>query len=574
MFTRQYPNQTNGTGADFADLLLGFPSSGSVNTTTKLYDYVRYYSGFLQDDFRVSNKLTLNLGLRYEYETGVTESVNHLVVGFDQAATNPLAAGVTGITPLGALQFAGVGGNPSSCCHPSRTKFGPRAGAAYQVNSKTTVRAGWGMFYAPTIFNNDASIAPGYTQSTTYVASNDGNATPANSLSNPFPNGILQPAGNSLGALTAIGSTFNYLDQNRTAGIVHQFSADIQRELPFGIALELGYIGSRSRHLQPAPTGNGNMNINQVPASYLSLGSKLSSPVANPFYGHGGSGVIGSATVAQAQLLMPFPEYSTIGEVTNPSHAQYDSMVIKAQKRMSAGLTFLSTFTWSKNRDNEFGNGTSNSFNGFSGSTPPSQPQDYYHLQNEWSLSSVDTPLRFTGTWSYALPFGKGRHFLGSNKLLDYVVGGWQMNGTVIYETGFPLFIFQQNLNSVIGTGEQRPNASGISPAVSGSVEERIYGYINPAAFSQAPAFTFGNLSRSIGYRGPGTKNWDASLFKDFKIRERFNGQFRAEALNAFNSPRFANPNTQYAPNSSSFGKITYQANLPRQLQLGVRFFF
>jgi hypothetical protein len=124
------------------------------------------------------------------------------------------------------------------------------------------------MFYAPTLFAVDASLAPGYTQTTTYVASNDGNATPANSLTNPFPAGVLQPSGNSLGALTAIGSNFNYLDQNRTAGLVQQFSFDIQRELPYGIALEVGYVGSRSAHLQPG-TGSGQLNINQVPDALL-----------------------------------------------------------------------------------------------------------------------------------------------------------------------------------------------------------------------------------------------------------------------------------------------------------------
>jgi len=574
VFSRQFPTLTNGTGADFADVLLGFPSSGSVNTTTKLYDYVRYYSGFFQDDIRVSSKLTVNLGLRYEYETGLAENNNSLVVGFNKTAVNPVGANVTGVAPMGVLQYAGVGGNPTSCCNVPTTKFGPRVGAAYQLNGKTTLRAGWGLFYAPTIFSTDASIAPGYTQSTPYVASNDGNATPANSLSNPFPSGILQPVGHTLGALTAIGSTFNYLDQNRTAGRIQQFSVDIQRQLPFGIALEVGYIASRSSDLQPAPTGNGNMNINQVPDSALSLGSKLNSSVPNPFYGHGGTGVIGAANVAQAQLLMPFPEYSTIGEVTNPSHARYDSMVITAQKRLSAGVTFLSTLTWSKNMDNEFGNGTANSFNGFSGPSPASQPQDSYNLQNEWSLASVNTPLRFTGGWTYYLPFGKGKRLLNQSRVLDYAVGGWAVNGTTIYQTGFPLFVFQQNLNSVIGTGEQRPNATGISPATSGSVEQRLNGYINPAAFSQAPAFTFGNLARSLPNRGPGMANWDLSVFKDFTILERLKGEFRAEALNAMNTPLFSNPNTQFAPNSSSFGKIIYQANLPRQLQLGVYFHF
>jgi hypothetical protein len=569
VFSRQFPSQTNSTGADFADLLLGYPSSGSVVTSTKLFDYARYYAGYVQDDIRLTSKFTINLGLRYEYETGVAESNDHLVTGFDATQLNPISK-ASGVNAYGVLQYAGVNGQ-HTCCNPSQAKIGPRVGFAYQLNPKTTLRGGWGIFYAPTIFSTDGTIAPGFTQTTTYVASNDGNATPANSLSNPFPTGILQPVGNTLGASTAIGSTFNYLDQNRTGGIVQQFSADIQRELPFGVALEVGYIGSRSSQLQPG-TGANNMNINQLPSSLLSMGSKLNTAVANPFFGHGGTGVIGGATVAQSQLLLPFPEYSTIGAVTNPSTAQYDSMVVKLQKRMTSGFTFLTTFTWAKNYDNEFGTGGSNAFNTFSGSTPPAQPQDYYNLKNEWGLAAVDTPMRFTTAFTYALPFGKGKRFLSKSKVLDMAVGGWQINGTMIYQTGFPLFIYQQNLNSNIGTGEQRPNATGVGPSMSGSVTDRLYNYINPAAFSQAPAFTFGNVSRNINYRGPGMANWDTSIFKDFKIMEKFNGQFRAETLNTFNSPLFANPNTQFG--NASFGKITYQSNLPRQLQLGVRFFF
>ena len=276
VFSRQYPSQaTAGTGADFADVLLGNPSSGNVNTTSKFYEYARYYAGYFQDDIRVSSKLTVNLGLRYEYETGLAENHNHLVVGFDKTAQNPLAA-AAGVNAPGVLQFAGVNGNPTSCCSPSNTKFGPRVGAAYQLNAKTTLRGGWGMFYAPTYFTADPSLAPGYTQSTTYVASNDGNSTPANSLSNPFPSGIFQPAGNSAGALTAVGSTINYLDQKRGSGMVYQYSFDVQRELPYQIALEVGYIGSVSRNLQPSPTATTpSVYINQVPDQYLALGSQL-----------------------------------------------------------------------------------------------------------------------------------------------------------------------------------------------------------------------------------------------------------------------------------------------------------
>lgn len=564
-FTEQFPNVT-GSGSDFADALLGYPYQGEVDTTTKLFLHVNYFSGYIQDDFRVNSKLTLNLGLRYEYETGISEDNNHLVVGFNGLALNPLAANVTGITPRGAVEYAGVNGNPTSCCNPSAKKFGPRIGVAYSLNDKTVIRGGFGIFYAPTRFADDPGMALGYTQATTYVASNNGNATPANSLSNPFPGGVLQPQGNALGALAGVGSSFNFLDQGRGSGEVLQYSIDVQRQLPYNVALEVGYIGSSSRHLQDSSTGTGAYNINQVPDSYLGLGSQLSSPVANPYFQNGGTGVIGSSTVTNAQLLKPYSPFNTIGILTNPSYALYNSMIVKAQKRLSAGLTFLSAFTWSKNMDNEFA-GT----NFFSGSG--TAPQDAYNLAAEYSLAVADTPLRWSNTVSYYLPFGKGKMFLNKSKLVDYAVGGWQVNFTNIYQSGFPLAISQSsNQNSILGTALQRPNATGVSPSMSGSVEQRLNGYINPAAFASAPIYTFGNVARTIPYRGPGMKNWDISLFKNFAITEKFNAEFRAEALNAFNSPLFPNPNTKFG--SSSFGTITSQVNFSRMLQLGVRFFF
>src|SRR5690349_18876642 len=159
------------------------------------------------------------------------------------------------------------------------------------------------------------------------------------------------------------------------------------------------------------------------------MGSALTKSVPNPFFGvPGAGGIIGSSSLAQAQLLMPFPEYGAITENTNPVHAQYDSLVMRAQKRLSKGLTFLTTFTWSKNRDNAWGSAGSNYFNTFAGSTPATQPQNVYNLAAEWALASADVPLRFTGGWTYQLPFGKGAQFLAHNRVLDYVVGGWSIN--------------------------------------------------------------------------------------------------------------------------------------------------
>jgi hypothetical protein len=277
---------------------------------------------------------------------------------------------------------------------------------------------------------------------------------------------------------------------------------------------------------------------------------------------------VGTATVSQVQLLLPYPTFGTINyQYSDRSHARYDSLVGKAQKRMQKGLTFISTFTWSRNHDASSG-GAGNFLN--AGAVGPQNP---YDVASEYSLANVDTPLRWANGFTYELPFGKGKSLLSSGKALDYVVGGWSINAINVYQSGFPLQISQStNNNSVFGYASQRPNATGVSPVTSGSLEQRLGSYINPAAFSTAARGTFGNLSRTLEMRGPGQANWDISIFKSFSIVEKFKGQFRAEALNAFNTPMFAAPNTSLG--SSSFGRITSQVNFSRMVQLGIRLFF
>ena len=248
------------------------------------------------------------------------------------------------------------------------------------------------------------------------------------------------------------------------------------------------------------------------------------------------------------------------------NRSRYDSLVVKAQKRVSDGLSFVTTWTWSSSMDGSFG-GPGNNLNTNGG------VQDTYNLGGEYGLSIVNTPHRLTTGFTYELPFGRGKAMLASNKILDAVAGGWSINAIGVFQSGFPLAIRQQsNNNSVIGGLNQRPNATGVSPEMTGSFAQRLDGWLNPAAFSQAPAFTFGNVSRTIGMRGPGQANWDMSVFKTFSIAERFKAQFRAEALNAMNTPLFRSPETRVG--NANFGLVTSQANFPRMLQLGVRFFF
>jgi hypothetical protein len=555
-----------GTGASVASELLGFPSAGSVTTSDNLEDHVGYYGFFLQDDFRVSTKLTLNFGIRYEYETGLQSSLNSLISSFNTKLPNPIQSQVPSLVTNGVIQYAGLSGAATQATNPNHDKFSPRVGFAYTLNSKTTVRGGYGLLWAPFTFSLYTPI--GYTQSTPYVASNDNNATPAGSIGNPFPGGVLAPVGNAAGTSAAAGGqAFSVFSDTAHSTRIHQFSLDIQRELPKGFVLAAGYSGSVTHNLIQGTPG---LNINQLPDADLALGSQLNTKVTNPFYGTS-AGVLNlaSPTVARAQLLLPYPQFGAI-TVTNSdqNHARYNSVYGKVQKKLGHGVNILTTYTWSRNMDAS--NAASNTFNG-----QPGTSQDNYNRAAEWSLASINTPGRWTSAVNYELPFGKGKQFLSGNRLMDLAVGGWTVNFQTTIQTGFPLAISQSNLNSSIGTSVQRPNATGTPADTSGSIESRLKNYINPAAFSLAPQYAYGNLSRTITERGPGTANIDFSMFKTYAaevIGTTFKAQFRAEVFNLTNTPQFYGPSTTFG--SSTFGQITTQANFPRVFQLGVRLFF
>jgi hypothetical protein len=551
-----------GTGASLASLLLGFPSGGSVVASESLSNMVRYGAVFVQDDFRLNARLTLNFGLRYEYETGIFSPNNRFSPGFDAKAVNPIQAQVPGLTTLGLLEYPGQGGYGSTALNPNHDKFGPRVGFAWSLNPKTIVRGGYGLFWAPLSFSLQSTF--GYTATTSYVYSNDGGATPANSLANPFPSGILQPAGNSLGGLAGVGGqNISAYDASSRSTRVHQYSFDVQHELSKGFVATVGIAGSTTHDLIQGTPG---ININQLPDQYLSLGSKLAAKVANPFYGTAGGVVnLAAAATTQAQLLLPFPEFGSVTlSNTNLGHALYYSFYAKAQKRMGHGLNLLTTITWSRNENDS--NSASNTYatNG-SGTS-----QDNYNRAAEWSRAIIDTPLRWTSAINFELPFGKGRPLLNKGRLLDLAAGGWNINLQTTMQSGFPVAISQSNLNSIIGTSVQRPNATGVSPAASGALEDRLQHYINAAAFTQAPAYTYGNVSRTIALHGPGQANCDFSIFKTYDVYEKFKAQFRFEVFNLTNTPLFDNLNTTFG--SPSFGQITNQANYPRIVQLGVRF--
>ncbi|ADW69922.1 outer membrane beta-barrel protein [Granulicella tundricola] len=549
------------SGATAADMLLGYPTSGSLVIPAPLAITTAYQATYLQDDYRVTPKLTLNLGIRYEYEPGVHERSNHYSVGFDRNAT--YNAFNSGVTAKGGVEFAGQNGYPTSTGNMG-SKWSPRAGFAYGLTPMTVIKGGAGVFYAPIVYSSTPALAPGYVV-TNSIASQTG--VPTISLSNPFPNLQTKATGNSNGLSTGIGSTLNVIDQSRRAPLYESYSLALEQQFAGGIALKIAYVGGHARNFY-----NGE-NINQLPDSQYALGTALSTKVTNKY---AGLGSFGTGLVNTYQTLLPFPQFQSITDSISNARSDYNSLDVKIQKNFSKGVTILAAYTWSSNWDNIWGGSSSSTLNpGNNG------PQDVYNISNEYSRSINDIPQRFTVALTYELPFGKGKQFLsGANRLVDAVVGGWRFNDITIVQNGSPLPLTQStNFNSSLGNLTQRPtiNPGIISACYTGSPESRISSsvnrpYFNPKGFTTTPAYAYGNQPRTSNCYGPGYLNSDLSLNKDFKLTERIHAEFRAEALNAFNTPEFNAPNV--AVDSSSAGQITGTLGFPRLIQLGGRLTF
>lgn len=601
-FDGMYSDQTGSSTPDgpnaIADLLMGLPGSSStaasvtINAVGLLMNE-KYSAFYAQDDIRLNAKLTMNIGLRYEFELGQTEASNRYNVGFDPNITYTFPS-ASAPTAHGGLAFAGVNGYPVHCCDESHLKFAPRFGIAYELKNGTVIRGGAGVYYAGIALSPYSS---GYSQTTAYINASTNTALPsANTgtnawLSNPFPSGLLQPSGNSLGALSGAGGAVTAQAFGRRFPLVDQYSLDIEQQLPDGFAMKIGYVGAHARNW------GQNVGLNQVPdaimASYApgggNYGSSLSTKVPNPYYalmvgGYPSTGVISNAKVQQAQLLVPYPQYSGVTVIESNGASRYNAMDIKVQKQMTKGLSILATYTWSSNWDNLYGSTSSlnKSTNGM---------QDNFNLAGEYARSINDMPNRFTAAISYQLPFGRDqRFFSGMSRWLDYAVGDWQFNDEWIDQNGSPLAITQTNLNNsvygAVGGSTQRPNlVPGVNPCYSGRPEDRIGGphnlghpYFNIDAFTLAPAYTYGNAPRTLSCKGPGYDNSDISLFKDFKSLEHVTFQARVEALNTFNTPELGTPNTVITGvglgTNASTGAITSSLGFGRIIQIGGRITF
>lgn len=583
------------TGNSVADLLLGYPapSSTGVPLNTELDGYVDYFAAFAQDDWRVTDRFTLNYGLRLERETGMREKNNQMVVDFDQDAVNPLDALVDVIDPitgqrrqlLGGLVYAGVNGAPTEQGNQPAVKAAPRFGAVYSLNDKTVIRGGWGLYWAP--WNYASAGTNGWGQigysATTPVPQPSG-GVPTVTLSNPFPNGLIQPSGSSLGLLTGTGTEIRFVDPNKGAPRVQQYSVDVQRELPGDMSLTIGYTGLTGSNLSWGGTANALININQLDPKYQSSGINTLEQVPNPFFGIPEAGAFANRrTIERGQLLRPFPQFGNVQMMqATGAHSQYHAAIIQLRKRNTGWWGGNFSYTFSRLNDNQFGQDNyyssapllQNNYTVIKGSP-------YYNPDLEYGRSLLDTPHKIVLAPRIELPFGEGKKYLSSG-IGDLLAGGWSITTVVTFNSGFPIGVSQ-----LVGTqpylmgGTPRPNiVPGQDFLVPGDVTDRIREnvsdnlYLNKDAFSMAAANEFGNAPRTLpGVYSPWRNNVDLSIMKSVRTGGSTSASIRIEVLNVFNQVHWAAPQSAVFGNSA-FGQITNQANNMRMVQFTARFQF
>lgn len=551
-------------GQGLASFLLGLPSGGSISKNSSTAESSGYWGLFFQDDWKVTRRLMLNLGMRWEYETATTERYNRSTRGFDFAAENPIqaeAAANYARSPIaeipasafrttGGLVFAGLGGVPRRYVNRDGNNFAPRLGFAYQLGARTVLRGGYALFHEPLGSDRVDSFQQGFSRNTALVASLDNGQTFQASLRNPFPNGILDPIGAAAGLRTFLGQGISFLTPDRPSPLMHRWSYNIQHELPSRVLLDIGYLGSRGTKLATS------RDVNAVPEKYMSRSpvrdndtiNFLSQAVRNPFFGmadFAGSGLQGQNTT-RAQLLRPYPHFGSMTTVTADGWSWYHALIVRAEKRFSRGYTMQMSYTWAKAMEAvEYLNASD---------TAPS-----------YVISANDRTHNLSVSGVAELPFGKGKRYLNHHRLLDVAAGGWSFQGIYQFASGTPLgfgnAIFTGNLQDIALPSAQR-------------TVDRWFNV--DAGFERNAARQLASNIRTFplrfsGIRSDGWNIFNLSAFKNFRITERIGLEFRAEAIDAMNHPLFAAPNT--TPTSGGFGQVTTlgAGNTQRRISMGGR---
>ncbi len=550
-------------GNGLATMLLGWGTGGDFHIDPKVFTRSAYWGFYLQDDWKVTAKLTLNLGLRYEFDVPRWEKYDRQSY-WDLDAQSPVK--VSGFDTRGVLRF--VDSKRRSPFDSDLNNWSPRVGFAYAATPKLAVRAAYGLLYQLSRATVYGHTGAGFNVNSTPTFSLDSNATLWARLNNPYPNGMLLPPGRSQGEWTFIGlGVGTILPGNNRNPEYHSWNLSVQHELPFESVLEINYTGSRGTHLFLPFT-----SLTPLHPQYWSLGrTTLTSAVPNPFYGQitdPKATNLNRTTVQLYRLLRPMPQFdgASVGTAEPPrADSRYHALQMKWEKRYSKGLTILAHYTWSKMMDNS-SHGSGN-YSWLGGST---SLQYIWNLALERSLSAHDAAHVGVLTGAWEVPVGKGRKWgSGWSRPLDWALGGWELSGMALFRSGMPLQVTQSG--GSIWDGTQRPNLVG-DPSTSGSVTSRLNRWFNEAAFSKPPLDVPGTAPRTLNYRGPAIKTLDAALLKNFRVKEGQRFEFRIEAQNATNTPIFGDPATSFG--ATNFGQITGTKIGPRNVQLGMKYYF
>ena len=517
------------SGNDFASFLLGNPASGSVDRNINTAFSWKYYGIYIQDDWKITRRLTLNLGARWDYEAPAAERFNRMIRGFAFDQASPIASRVQGLTLKGGLQYAGTSGENRQAFNRDLNNFQPRIGAAFKLDNKTVLRGGYGLVY---LGQNATGATTGYSRSTGIITTADGGLTPRVTLGNPFPEGLLQPIGNTQGLSTnlGLGASFQYL--NRPLPYSQQYSFGFQRELPWSMVADVSYVGNQARKL-PISVDYNFHPLNEVGKASSYYTERLPNPMAGLLPDNSAKN---GATIPRQDLLLPYPQYTGVSASNVPIGKQrYDAMQSSITKRFSNGVTFRFNYTIAKTLEQV------NLLN----------PQDFNAgdisaTRLEKRLVDYDAPRHLGLLGTADLPFGRGRKFArGLHPIAQFFLGGWNLAANFNKRSGLPL--------AFPNAAPIRAGSAKLSTAQRDEIAKQ-YGkdrwdisympYIDTTLFPKTAALSSPLGLRDYPTRFPDVRSFgmthlDCTVSKEWVIRERVRFMFRAETMNTLNTVYF-----------------------------------
>jgi hypothetical protein len=509
------------TGLGAADLLLGDPASTSISTNNYVFRLTTPYASlYVQDDYKITPRLTVNLGLRWEFDGPSTE-LNNQSYSFNPALVDP----TTG--KLGGIEYAGINGAPSHFVPNDYRGFLPRVGFAYSLGKNTVVRGGYGIYELPGIGFITNGLTSKYSIAATFT-SPDG-VTPAYQLDQGVPAYAYNVGANGLpnipSSLTKPASNVTWQQTSTVIPYTQEWQFGLQHQFAYGWMAEANYQGNRGVHLPV------DLQVNQI------------APTPDCCFG-----------VANAQSLRPYPQWLNVTKVSNSGNSNYHALLLKVQHSWKAGLSVLFNYTWSKAMDDVDGPARANAV----------ANQNVYNLRSQYGIAMLDIPQRVTLAFVYNLPFGAGGQLKTGMRVPDQIVGHWQLTGNASFQIGYPYNVTQTNTLGLFSS-IQYPNLVG-NPNGNKSIGE----WFNTSAFAIAPQDTLGNAPRA-SFFGPGLNIWNIAIGRSFPLGEHFVFKLRGEFYNAFNRPLWSGLNTTIT--SPAFGTVT-SAMDPRIVQFSGRLTF